>query len=157
MSNDFQFDLHYDRNFERQIFLKLKKMLFGRSHSQFGQMWHLHRTYSSASSFWRRSWIHCIAASIYFINSLTVRLRSLGFLRLTQKRKWMQNAHNNPNTSDWSEWLSLTKPTLAYEWFSLYWRVKITKFIACYHCWLFFVTSLIKSKSKSQRKVKRFI
>ena len=51
-------------------------------------------------------------------------LRSVGVLWLTQKRKWMQNVHHNPDTS---EWLSLTKPTLSYEWCSLYWRVKITQ------------------------------
>jgi len=54
--------------------------------------------------------------------SLTVRvclkmnmgiLCSLGVLWLTVKKKWMQNAYHNPDTSDW---LSLTNPTLAYEW-----------------------------------------
>ena len=70
--------------------------------------------------------------------------------------KWMQTAHQNPDTS---EWLSLTKPNLAYEWCSLYWRVKIAQNSLNVITVCRFLTSLIKykSQSQSQRKVKKII
>ena len=71
-------------------------------------------------------------------------------LWLTQKRKWMQNVHHNHDTS---EWLSLTKPTLAYEWCSLYWRVKVTQNSLHVITVCCFLTSLMKGKS--QRKVNK--